>query len=188
MEDEAMTGLKAGSAVLVVVGIVVAMTEIAVAAPPGRRGGARSAPAEEAAPSVPAAVSQALQARFPQGKITDAESEVTDGVTVYAVEFTDGSAEKMATISASGIVMDVGTPVSSGSVPKVVMDAIKKAAAGAKIGQIHRIDITHDAENGAVTKLPTPEVEYSAELTKGGKSGEVTVGSDGTVDEPVSWE
>jgi hypothetical protein len=180
-----MTGLKAVAAVLVGFGIVVSMTEFAAAAPRDRR----AAPAAAApAPSLPPAVSQAFQARFPQGKVTDSESEVTDGVTVYYVEFTDGSVEKMATISASGIVMDVGTPVSSSSVPAAAMNAIKKAAAGAKIGQIMRIDITHDAENGVVTKLPTPDTEYTAELTSGKKTGEVTVGSDGTVVDPVSWE
>jgi len=182
-----MTGLKAVAAVLVGLGIVVSMTEIAAAGPRDRR----AAPAAEApaqAPSLPPAVSQAFQARFPQGKITESESEVTDGVTVYSVDFTEGSAEKFATISASGIVMDVGTPVSSSSVPAAAMNAIKKAAAGAKIGQIMRIDITHEAENGVVTKLPTPDTEYTAELTSGKKTGEVTVGSDGTVVDPVSWE
>jgi hypothetical protein len=166
-------------------GIFVAMTDVAVAQR-RQRGGA--AAKEEPAPSVPAAVSKALQARFPQGKITESESEVMDGVTVYSVDFTDGGAEKSASISADGIVMDVSVPVASSSVPKVVMDAIKKAAAGATIGTIERTDITHEAENGAVKKLPAPESEYTAELTKGGKSGEATVASDGTMDDPVSWE
>jgi len=180
-----MTGLKAVATVLVGLGIVVSMTELAAAGPRDRR----AAPAAEApAPSLPPAVSQAFQARFPQGKITDSESEATDGITVYYVEFTEGSAAKTATISASGIVMDVGTPVSSSGVPAAAMNAIKKAAAGAKIGQIMRIDITHEAENGVVTKLPTPDTEYTAELTSGKKTGEVTVGSDGTVVDPVSWE
>ena len=182
-----MTGLKAVATVLVGLGIVVSMTELAAAGPRDRR----AAPAAEApapSPSLPPAVSQAFQARFPQGKITESESEATDGVTVYSVEFTDGSAEKTATISASGIVMDVGTPVSSSSVPAAAMNAIKKAAAGAKVGQIMRVDITHEAENGVVTKLPTPDSEYTAELTSGKKTGEVTVGSDGTVVDPVSWE
>jgi hypothetical protein len=166
-------------------GIFVAMTDVAVAQR-RQRGGA--AAKEEPAPSVPAAVSKALQARFPQGKITESESEVMDGVTVYSVDFTDGGAEKSASISADGIVMDVSVPVASSSVPKVVMDAIKKAAAGAKIGTIQRTDIAYEAENGAVNKLPAPESEYTAELTKGGKSGEVTVAADGTMDDPVSWE
>jgi len=180
-----MTGLKAVATVLVGLGIVVSMTELAAAGPRDRR----AAPAAEApAPSLPPAVSQAFQARFPQGKITDSESEATDGITVYYVEFTEGSAAKTATISASGIVMDVGTPVSSSSVPAAAMNAIKKAAAGAKVGQIMRVDITHEAENGVVTKLPTPESEYTAELTSGKKTGEVTVASDGTVVDPVSWE
>ena len=183
-----MTGLKAVAAVVVGLGIVVSMTEIAAAGPRDRRAAPAAAEAPAQAPSLPPAVSQAFQARFPQGKVTDSESEVTDGVTVYCIEFTDGSVEKMATISASGIVMDVGTPVSSSSVPAAAMNAIKKAAAGAKIGQIMRIDITHDAENGVVTKLPTPDTEYTAELTSGKKTGEVTVGSDGTVVDPVSWE
>ena len=181
-----MTRLKAGAAVLMGFGLIVAMTDVAVAGPPRRQRGA--APAEEPAPSVPPAVSQALQARFPNGKITEAESEVMDGVTVYSVDFTDGGAEKAASISANGIVMDVSVPVASSSVPKVVMDAIKKAAAGAKIGTIQRTDIAYETENGAVNKLPAPETEYTAELTKGGKTGEVTVASDGSMDDPVSWE
>ena len=119
---------------------------------------------------------------------TEAESEATDGVTVYYVDFTEGSAEKTATISANGIVMEVGSPVAASSVPAVVMNAIKKAAAGATIGDIMRTDITYEAENGAVTKLPKPDTEYTAELKSGGKTGEVTVGSDGTVVDPVSWE
>ena len=181
-----MTGLKAVAAVLVGFGIFVSMTDVAAAGPRDRRG--KPAAAEEQAPSLPPAVSQAFQARFPQGKVTDSESEATDGITVYFIEFTEGSAEKMATISASGIVMDVGQPISSSSVPAVVMNAIKKAAAGAKIGEIMRTEITHEAENGAVTKLPTPDTEYTAELTSGKKSGEVTVGSDGTVVDPASWD
>jgi len=183
-----MTGLKAVAAVVVGLGIVVSMTEIAAAGPRDRRAAPAAAEAPAQAPSLPPAVSQAFQARFPQGKVTESESEATDGVTVYYVDFTEGSAEKTATISASGIVMDVGTPVSSSSVPAVVMNAIKKAAAGAKIGEIMRTEITHEAENGVVTKLPTPDTEYTAELTSGRKTGEVTVGSDGTVVDPVSWE
>ena len=183
-----MTGLKAVAAVVVGLGIVVSMTEVAVAGPRDRRGAPAAAEAPAQAPSLPPAVSQAFQARFPQGKVTESESEATDGVTVYYVDFTEGSVEKTATISASGIVMDVGQPVSSSSVPAVVMNAIKKAAAGAKIGEIMRTEITHEAENGAVTKLPTPDTEYTAELTSGKKTGEVTVGSDGTVVDPVSWE
>ncbi len=183
-----MTGLKAVSAVLVGLGIFVSMTEVASAQLRGKRGPPAAAEAPAQAPSLPPAVSQAFQARFPQGKITESESEATDGVTLYYVDFTEGSAEKTATISASGIVMEVGQPISSSSVPAVVMNAIKKAAAGAKIGEIMRTEITHEAENGAVTKLPTPDTEYTAELTSGKKSGEVTVGSDGTVVDPVSWE
>jgi hypothetical protein len=183
-----MTGLKAVAAVLVGCGIFVSMTDVAVAGPRDRRGAPAAAEAPAPSPSLPPAVSQAFQARFPQGKITDSESEAADGITMYHVEFTDGSAEKKATISASGIVMEVGQPVSSSSVPAVVMNAIKTAAAGAKIGEIMRTDITHEAENGAVTKLPTPDTEYTAELTSGKKSGEVTVGSDGTVVDPVSWD
>jgi hypothetical protein len=169
-----MTGLKAVAAVLVGFGIVVSMTEVAAAAAP--------------APSLPPAVSQAFQARFPQGKVTEAKSEVMGGVTVYYVEFTEGSAEKEATVSAGGIVMSVGQSVSSSSVPAVVMNAIKKAAAGATIKEILRIEITHEAKNGVVTKLPTPDSEYIAELKNQGKKGEVTVRSDGTLVDPVSWE
>jgi len=183
-----MTGLKAVAAVLVGLGVVVSIPEFAAAGPRDRRAAPAAAEAPAQAPSLPPAVSQAFQARFPQGKDTESESEATDGGTVNYVDFTEGSAEKTATISASGIVMDVGQPISSSSVPAVVMNAIKKAAAGAKIGEIMRTEITHEAENGVVTKLPTPDTEYTAELTSGKKTGEVTVGSDGTVVDPVSWE
>lgn len=150
-----------------------------------RRPGGADAATPAPTPALPDAVSKAFKATFPQGKIADVETEVEDGVSVYSVECADG---RTTTIAADGTVMEIGTPVQASQVPAAAMNAIKKAAGGATIGQIMRVDITHDAENGKLTKLPATVSEYAAELKSRGKTGEVVVGSDGSVVDPVTWE
>lgn len=150
-----------------------------------RRPGGAGAETPAPAPALPDAVSKAFKATFPQGTVADVETEVQDGVTVYSIECSDG---KTASIAADGTVMEIGRPVQASQVPAAVMNAIKKSASGATVGQIERTDITYDTENGKLIKLPAPVAEYTAELKNRGRTGEVVVGSDGSVVEPVTWE
>lgn len=189
-----MVRLKKWAVVLVGFLVWAATTEVASAQPLRRNRAAAAEASHEGAKqtapagNLPAPVSQSFQARFPQGKMTGSESEAEDGVTLYSIDFKDGGAEKSTLIAADGTVMEIVSPVQSTDVPPAAMNAIKQAAGGASIAGIQRIDITHEVEHGAVKKLGAPAAHYAAELNGHGKTGEVLVGSDGKVLEPVSWE
>jgi len=56
---------------------------------------------------LPAKVVAAIEKKFPEGKITEAEMEVEDGVTVYEVEVEDGDDEFEVEVSADGEILDI---------------------------------------------------------------------------------
>ena len=159
-------GPKQRILVLMGLGIAIAMSGLA-------------APA--ATPALPDAVSKAFQANFPQGKITNVEKEFEDGVTVYAIDFMDGKTEKTADIAADGTVAEIGVVILAKDVPDAAMKTILKEAAGAKIGEIERVEVTHESRNGALQKLPAAVIHYEVELTKKNSEAEMVVSADGTV-------
>lgn len=62
---------------------------------------------EVAVADLPAAVVEAVIARFPDGKIVEAEMETEDGKTVYEVEVKDDGIEYEVEVSAEGEILEV---------------------------------------------------------------------------------
>jgi hypothetical protein len=160
------TGLKWPTLVLTCLGIAIAMAGLAAAAP---------------TPAVPDAVSKAFKEKFPQAKVTQIEPEVDEEVTVYNYEFKDGSAEKETTIAEDGTILEIGYVIPAKELPDAAMKAIKKMAPGATLERIVRVEATHDADNGAVTKLPQTFIDYEVQLKKPDTDGWMVVTPDGKV-------
>jgi hypothetical protein len=160
------TGLKWPILVLTCLGIAIA-TAVLAAAP--------------LRPAVPDAVSKAFKEKFPQAKVTQMDMEVDEEVTVYNYVFKDGSAEKETTIAEDGTILEIGYVIPAKELPDAAMKAIKKMAPGATLERIVRIEATHDAIDGAVTKLPQTFIDYEVQLKKPDKDGSMVVTPDGKV-------
>jgi uncharacterized membrane protein YkoI len=136
---------------------------------------------------LPALVRKTFEARFPKAEIQKVEAEEEGGVTVYDIEFKDGSTEKETDITADGTMLEFTVVIDAKSVPEAAMTPIKKAAEGAAMKRIERIEITHETKDGKVVKLPKTLTHYAVELTKGTQSAEIVVDSGGKVIEEAKW-
>jgi uncharacterized membrane protein YkoI len=124
----------------------------------------------------------AVQTAFPSAKIKAVNAETEDGVKVYDVTLvTKTEAEVMD----NGTVLSVSTPVSAKDLPQAVLDAVSKAAPGARIDEAMKEETRADAKTG---KLAVPAVSYEIEVVKDGREGDIEVAGDGKVTEPLKWE
>jgi hypothetical protein len=62
-----------------------------------------------------------------------------------------------------------------------------KAADGGTIGAVEYEEIRAEAKHGRIVALDALRIEYEATLSKGDRTGEVTVASDGKVVEGPKW-
>jgi hypothetical protein len=128
---------------------------------------------------LPATVAKAFKEKFPKGEIEKLDVDVENGVTVYDIEFKNGALEQETDFAADGTMLEVTLVVDAKAVPAAAMRTITKAAEGGKIGRIEKIDISYETKDGKAVKLPKPVTHYAAEITKGDKTSEVVVTSDG---------
>jgi hypothetical protein len=84
--------------------------------------------------------------------------------------------------------LEVTFVIEAKAVPKDAMKTIEKAAEGAKMKRIERIEISHETRDGKVVKLEKPVTHYAVEMTKGKQSAEIVVTSAGAVVEKPKWE
>jgi hypothetical protein len=77
--------------------------------------------------------------------------------------------------------------IDADDVPAAAMKPIRKAAEGATMKRIERIEISYETKDGKTIKLSRPVTHYAVEMTKGGRSAEIVVAADGTVIEPARW-
>ena len=137
--------------------------------------------------SLPDPVLKTFNAKFPKAQIQKSESEVEDGVTVYDIEFEDGDVEKATDITADGIMLEFTIVIEAKAVPAAAMQAVEKAADGAKLKRIEQIEISCETKDGKVIKLPRPITRYAVEMTRGKNTAEIVVNPDGTVVESPQW-
>jgi urate oxidase len=78
--------------------------------------------------------------------------------------------------------------VDAKQVPEAAMKGIVKAAEGATIKQLAKIEIRCETKDGKIVKLDKAKLNFEAELTKGDQTGEVTVDDQGNIVEAVKWE
>jgi uncharacterized membrane protein YkoI len=137
---------------------------------------------------LPEAVMKTFKAKFPKAEIQKTEVEEENGVTVYDIEFKDGDTEKETDITADGIMLEFTIVIEAKAVPAAAMKAIEKAAEGAKMKRIERIEISYETKDGKVIKLEKPVTHYAVEMTKGKQSAEIVVTPEGAVVEKPTWE
>ena len=138
---------------------------------------------------VPPAVAQAVRANCPGAVVDKMEVEKDAGIALYDFEFKAGRGE--IEVAEDGTVMDIAAIVGLKDIPKPAADAILKAAAGAKIGQLEKSEVRAEiktvGEAGKIVKLDPPQYVYEAELVQGEKRGEVQVAPDGKIVEGPKW-
>jgi uncharacterized membrane protein YkoI len=138
---------------------------------------------------LPPAVAQAVKANCPGAVIDKMDVEKEAGLALYDIEFKAGRGE--IEVAEDGTVMDIATIVALKDIPKPAADAILKAAAGAKVGQLEkseiRAEIVKTGEKGTIVKLAAPKYVYEAEVIQGEKRGEVQIAPDGKIVEGLKW-
>jgi hypothetical protein len=136
---------------------------------------------------LPAPVKKTFRDKFPKAAIEKVDSEDENGVTVYDLEFRDGTTEKETDITADGTMLEFTVVIDADDVPEAAMTPIRKAAEGATMKRIERIEISHETKDGKTIKLPKTVTHYAVEMTKGARSAEIVVAADGKVVEPARW-
>jgi hypothetical protein len=136
---------------------------------------------------LPAPVKKTFRAHIPKAVIEKLDVEEEHGVTVYDLEFRDGTTEKETDITAGGTMLEFTVVIEAKDVPKSAMKPIRKAAEGATMRRIELIEISYQTKDGKAMKLPRPVTHYAVELSKGGRSTEIVVAPDGEVIEPARW-
>jgi hypothetical protein len=137
---------------------------------------------------LPAPVKKTFRAKFPKAEIEKLDVEEEGGVTVYDLEFRDGTTEKETDIAADGTMLEFTVVIDAKDVPEAAMGPIRKAAEGATMKRIERIEISYETKDGKTIKLPKTVTHYAVELSKGTQSAEIVVAPDGKVIEPARWD
>ena len=124
---------------------------------------------------------------FPKAEIGKVDTSEENGVTVYDFEFKEGKAEKETDIAADGTLLEFTLVIAAKVVPAPAMKAIRRAAQGAKLGRLEKIEIGYETKDGNVVKLPEVVTQYAAEMARGSRRAEVVVAADGAVIESPRW-
>jgi hypothetical protein len=136
---------------------------------------------------LPAPVKKTFREKFPKAVIEKLDVEEEHGVMVYDLEFRDGDTEKETDITADGTMLKVTVVIGADDVPAAAMAPIKKAAEGATMERIERIEISYEVKDGKTIKLLEKVTHYAVEMTKGGRGAEIVVAADGKVLEEPNW-
>ena len=136
----------------------------------------------------PEKVRKTFDEKFPNATIQKVEAEKEGGVMVYDVEFREGQKYQETDIADDGTMLETTLVVKKKSLPKAVAASLEKAADGAKMVRLEKINVTHETKDGKIIKLDKPKTQYAAEMTKGDKNGEVVVDEKGKVVEEPKWE
>jgi uncharacterized membrane protein YkoI len=130
---------------------------------------------------LPKAAADAINAAFAGATIGEVKLEDEDGVKLYEVELKVKDAEIEVSVSADGIIAEVETEITVEALPKVVADALAKAAEGGKIEEVTKEEQRAAVKDGKLVKLDTPTIKYCAEVVKGDKKMKVEIAADGKV-------
>ncbi len=134
---------------------------------------------------LPPAAAAAIQKNYPNATVHDVKTEDEDGVKILAVKLHQDKARLEVKMTESGTILETETAISIDQLPKAVVDAVAKAAPGAKITKAAKTEEVADVKKG---KLAKPEIGYDVEVTINGKEGELEVAPDGKIVEPLKWE
>lgn len=153
----------------------------------------KAKPTEETSVSelkLPEKVRATFVDKFPNAVINKLESEQEGGVTVWDIEFRDRQTHKETDIAENGTMLEYTVHITKKTMPKPVMKAVEAAAKKeeAAMGQMERIEVSHETKDGKVVKLPKPVTRYAMEMIKDKQTAEIVVDEKGRVIEEPKWE
>lgn len=117
---------------------------------------------------VPKAVLDAVKAKFPGAKLTEAEKETKDGKTTYEIELEHKGQEYTVSATAAGKITEIEREMEVKDLPKAVTDAIKKKYPNAKMEEAEEVT----ADN---------KTTYEVVVENGRKDLELTVDASGKI-------
>lgn len=126
---------------------------------------------------LPDAVTAAIKALYPDGKIEEAKKETEDGVMVYEVEVEQADTEVELTVTPDGTVIEEEQEITVTDLPA----AAQQAVSGATVKEVSKEITYYSIKDKMLEKLAVPELSYSAEVEKDGKVTEMEFKADGTV-------
>ncbi|MCE5184926.1 MAG: hypothetical protein LLF76_02230 [Planctomycetaceae bacterium] len=127
--------------------------------------------------TLPDAVTAAIKALYPQGEIEEAKQEDEDGLTVYEVEVEQGEIEVELTVTPDGQIIEEEQEIEVKDLPA----AVQQALTGATVKEASKEITYYTVKDKQLEKLATPEIAYTAEIEKDGKTTEMEFNADGTV-------
>jgi hypothetical protein len=122
---------------------------------------------------LPEPVATTFKTLFPNGTIDKLDAEEEDGVMIYDFEFHAGDRQKEADIAGDGTMVESTLVITQKDIPASAMKGIQAVAKGAKLGRCEWMETYFELKEGKVIPMGKPMVKYAAEMTKGGKQGEV---------------
>jgi uncharacterized membrane protein YkoI len=116
---------------------------------------------------LPKAVLDAVKAKFPGAKLTEAEKETKDGKTTYEIGLEQKGQEYTVSATAEGKITEVEREVEIKDLPKAVTDAIKKKYPNAKMEEAEEVTADNKTTYEVIVKSGKKELELT--LDAGGK-------------------
>ncbi|MBI1249609.1 hypothetical protein GC197_17430 [bacterium] len=172
--------------VLAVTGIVLSVATVGFAFHKGERheeSGEKGLSITEA----PAVVQAALKNLAKGQEIAELKQETEDGATVYEAGWKVNGIEQEATVSADGDLMETESAVAADSVPKAVMDVVKKHAGQGATPEfeqkrivLYSVEVSHDGKESEFLVDPAGRL---VELDMGDDDEEHGVSKDDNDDE-----
>jgi hypothetical protein len=125
--------------------------------------------------SLPPAIEAAVKAFFPNAAIEKCKMDEEE-IKMYEVKVKDGNEESEIKLAADGMVAEVETAKTMGTVPTAVAQTIEAQNAEVK-------EIVKEVEYAQlkVVKLVPPVTSYEAEIIKDGEKIELKIAADGTI-------
>jgi hypothetical protein len=147
---------------------------------------------EMATPAVelPAAVSEVIDANFPDAEIDVVEMTEEAGITFYDIEFKDDGGE--IEVAADGTILDITTIITTEELPGPVASAITVATAGMTVTRLEKSEVYSKINllgpKPEIVALDPHKLVYEAELMKDDISGEIAFDAGGNIVEALKWD
>jgi len=139
---------------------------------------------------LPAAVSDVVEAYFPDAEINYVEVVEEYGFTLYDIEFKENRGE--IEVTEDGTIIDVVAVIEMEDLPEAAAQAIREAADGMNILRLEKSEIHSEfkmeGEKNILVKLDVHKFVYEAELAKDDETGEITVDAEGNIVEQLKWD
>jgi hypothetical protein len=134
------------------------------------------------------AAAKAVKDAFPKATVGGVKADEATGVKLFAAKLTDGDVKSTVTVAADGTITAVQTEIKIADVAEAAAKVITKAAEGAEIRTILKLETRAEAKDAKVTKLEKAKVTFEARLAKGTERGKLVVDADGKTVTELAWK